>query len=104
VRASADLKQAIKVVEDSTSGKGMLAALMVEWGGVAGMARETRAEYDNFPEGHPARTKILALLLQAALKFGGEGEDGDGDLDDAEAELEETERELAEMDNDCEPG
>jgi hypothetical protein len=101
-KATNALDQLIRNADASTSGKGMLAAILTEWGGVAALAAEIRQEFVDLPPGHPARAKLHALLLQAILRFGGEGED-DEDLDAAEEELLETEREIAELPDDTKP-
>jgi hypothetical protein len=102
LKASTDLDRLLRNADASTSGKGMLAALLTEWGGVAALAAEIRQEFLSVPEGHPSRAKLHALLLQAILKFGGGGEEEDGDLDSAETELAEAEKLLAEIDDDSE--
>lgn len=77
--------------DESTSAHAMLAALMVEWGGPAGLARELREDYVTLAPGHPARVKLQTLIVQALLKF---GDEGDGDGDDPEA-VEERMRDIA---------
>ena len=99
MKASGSLDRAIRAADDSISGKGMLAAIMVEWKGVAGLARELRSEYEQLPEGHPNKAKILMLIIQAELRFGGGGEDDGDDLDALEEAETDTIRELAEIDD-----
>lgn len=90
------LERFVQQADESTSAHSMLAALMVEWGGPAGLARELRQDYVTLAPGHPARVKLQTLIVQALLKFGDEGDGYDDDAEAVEARMMEIARQVNE--------
>jgi hypothetical protein len=97
--AEQDLERIVAVAEESISAKSLLSAIMTEWKGPAGLAGELRRDYEQLPVGNANRVKLQTLIVQALLKFGDAGDDGEGDPDEVQSQLEETLRQLQGLDD-----
>lgn len=100
MRASDNLQDVIGADYGVTSPQALVQAVMIEWGGPSGFAQELRDEFMGLPNGHSSRIKIQTLILQALLKFGGEGDDDGTSLEQKKQLLEQAVREFTEIKDD----
>ena len=79
------------VAEDdaSISPRALLIALMAEFNGPAGVAKELKLDFDACKEGSTSRIRIGTDLVNAVMKFGDDDGAGEEDAKSVEAKLQE---------------
>jgi len=80
--------------------KGILDALIKEWGGLPQFLAEFRAETKGLPQGHANRVKVHLAIFQELMKSGA-GED-EGTLEEQRDELRRVTDELAALEEEDE--
>lgn len=73
----------------SISPRALLIALMVEWGGPVGVARELRLDFNECKVGSTSRIRIGTDLVNAVMKFGDEEGSDEEDAESVRAKLKE---------------
>jgi hypothetical protein len=90
IDAADALHDLVREDEDSSiSPRALLVALMAEWGGPAGVAKELRLDFEACEPGSTSRIRIGTDLVGAVMKFGDEDGEGEEDAESVEAKLKE---------------